>query len=312
MRVLLAGASGAIGTTLIPKLHAAGHSVLGLTHSEAGAGRVRALGAEAIALDLLDAEPVRHALSDRTADAVIHQATGLDRTPTRHRDLRRTNALRTIGTGNLLTAARQIGATRFVTQSFFLGYGYRDHGPVNVDENHAFGIGEGNRFDEHVHAMRSNEDQVLGASDIEGVALRYGLFYGNDRSTRQMRQQLMARRLPVISSSAVTSLIHLEDAASCTIAALEHGHPGHAYNVADDHPLPLADFIRTFAEVSGAPLPRSIPGWMLRPLPYAHAFMVRSSIRMSAAKAKNDLGWQPQYPSSREGLEALRSHWNDE
>lgn len=312
MRVLLAGAGGAIGTELIPKLHEAGHSVLGLTHSEAGASRVRALGAEAIALDLLHDGSVGRALAGRAADAVIHQATGLDRTPTRHRDLRKTNALRTVGTENLLAAARQIGATRFVTQSFFLGYGYKDHGSVKVDETHPFGVSTGSRFDEHLRAMRSNEDRVRGAADIEGIALRYGLFYGNDRSTRQMRQQLLARRLPVISPSAVTSLIHLADAASCTVAALENGQPGHAYNVADDHPLPLAEFIRNLGEMSEAPTPMKIPGWMLRPLPYAHAFMVTNSIRMSAAKAKNDLGWTPRYPSNRDGLEAMRRYQNAE
>ncbi|MGO2037224.1 MAG: NAD-dependent epimerase/dehydratase family protein [Brevibacterium sp.] len=312
MKVLLAGASGAIGIELVPKLQAAGHSVLGLSHSTTGAERVRALGAEAVVADLLHAESVARALVGHSADAVIHQATGLDRTPTRHRDLRHTNALRTVGTQNLLTAARQIGARRFVTQSFFLGYGYRDHGGASVDETQPFAVSTGTRFDEHLHAMQSNEDQVLGAPDIEGITLRYGLFYGNDRSTRQMRRQLLARRLPVIAPSAVTSFIHLEDAASCTVAALEHGRQGHSYNVADDHPLALTEFIRTLADVSGAPQPWAMPGWALRPLPYAHAFMVKSSIRMSAAKAKDELGWQPRYPSSRDGLEALRRHWNDE
>lgn len=312
MRVLLAGASGAIGTHLIPRLHDAGHSVLGLTHSAAGVERVRGLGAEAVAVDLLRSASVESALTGYSADAVIHQATGLDRTPVRHRDLRRTNALRTLGTQNLLNAARRIGARRFVTQSFFLGYGYRDHGLVSVDETHPFGVTAGDRFDEHLHALRANEDQVLGSPDIEGVALRYGLFYGNDRSTRQMRDRLRRRRLPAISPSAVTSLIHLEDAASCTLAALDHGQPGHAYNVADDHPLPLAEFIRTLAEVTGVPRPPTVPGWALGPLRYAHRFMVRSSIRMSATKARNDLGWQPRYPTSRDGLEATRRSWNDE
>lgn len=311
MRVLLAGASGAIGAQLIPTLHAAGHSVIGLTNSQAGSERVLALGAEAVAVDLLRSESIDRGLAGYSADAVIHQATGLARTPTRHRDLRRTNALRTVGTENLLNAARRIGARRFVTQSFFLGYGYRDHGSAGVDETHPFGVSTGSRFDEHLHAMRSNEEQVLEAPDIEGIALRYGLFYGDDRSTRQMRQQLMARRLPTIAPSAVTSLIHVEDAASCTLVALEHGRSGHAYNVADDNPLPIAEFIRTLAEVNGAPRPRTVPGWAIRPLPYAHAFMVRSSIRMSTAKAQKDLGWRPRYPSSHEGLEALRRHWND-
>lgn len=311
MKVLVAGASGAIGTQLIPLLHEAGHSVLGVAHSKHGAEGVRALGAEAVVVDLLDRESVDDALAGRSADAIIHQASGLSRTPMRHRDLRPTNALRTRGTRNLLSAARALGVRRFVTQSFFLGYGYHDHGSVRVDESHPFGQTTGDAFDEHLHAMRVNEEQVFEAADIEGVALRYGLFYGNDRSTRGMRAQLLRRRLPVPRTTAVTSLIHLEDAASCTIAALERGRPGHAYNVADDHPLPLGEFIGTLAEIVGAPRPPTIPGWVLRPLPYAHAFMVTSSIRMSADKAKADLGWTPRYPTSRDGLEATKRNWND-
>lgn len=311
MKVLVAGASGAIGTHLIPLLHEAGHSVLGLVHSERGAEQVRALGAEAVVVDLLEQESVDDALAGRSADAILHQATGLSRTPMRHRDLRPTNALRTRGTRNLLSAARALGVRRFVTQSFFLGYGYHDHGSVSVDESHPFGQPTGDAFDEHLDAMRMNEEQVFEADGIEGVALRYGLFYGNDRSTRGMREQLLRRRLPVPSASAMTSLIHLEDAASCTVAALERGRPGHAYNVADDHPLPLGEFISTLTKVVGARNPPTIPAWVLRPFPYAHAFMAKSSIRMSADKAKTDLGWTPRYPTSREGLEATNRSWND-
>ena len=311
MRVLLAGASGAIGSYLIPLLRDAGHSVLGLTHSKDGAARVRALGAEGVVADLLRPESIEKALAGYSADAIIHEATGLDRTPMRHRDLRATNALRTLGTRNLLLVAPTLGVRRFVTQSFFLGYGYYDHGRTTVDETHPFGIARGDAFDEHLHAMRVNEEQVLDATEVEGISLRYGLFYGNDRSTRQMHVQLLKRRLPVPTPGAVTSLIHLQDAASCTVAALEHGQPRHSYNVADDHPLALASFIRTLAEITEAPRPATIPPWLLRPWPYAYAFMARSTIRMSAAKAKNELGWTPQYPSIDEGLEATIESWSE-
>lgn len=311
MRVLLAGASGAIGSYLVPMLHDRGHSVLGVTRSNDGAARVRMLGAEALVVDLLRQKSVDEALTGYSADAIIHEATGLDRTPMRHRDLRATNALRIDGTKNLLRVAPALGVRRFVTQSFFLGYGYYDHGRAMVDETHPFGVARGDAFDEHLRAMRVNEEQVLDADEVEGIALRYGLFYGNDRSTRQMRVQLLKRRLPIPTPSAVTSLIHLQDAASCTVAALEHGRPGHAYNVADDHPLPLADFIGTLAEVTEAPRPTTIPPWLLRPWPYAYAFMARSTIRMSAAKAKNELEWTPHYPTIHEGLEATTKSWSE-
>lgn len=171
------------------------------------------------------------AVTGLCADAVVHQATALTRTPTRYRDLYATDALRDVGTRNLIRAARAVGARKFVTQSFFLGYGWRDHGPTPLTEDQPFAqVGHG-PFDPHLRSLRSNEDQVLR---FGGIALRYGLFYGPEPATFGLRENLRRRRLPVPRHAATLHPIHIADAASATVAALEHGRPGQAYNIADD------------------------------------------------------------------------------
>lgn len=304
MRVLLAGAGGAIGTHLIPQLLEAGHSVTGISRSASGARRISELGADPLIADILEASALDAAVQGLEADAVIHQATSLEKTPIFHRHLTLTNTLRTLGTENLLRVARALGAQRFVTQSFFLGYGYRDHGDGWIDEEYEFGRLNGDAFDEHLKAMVSNEDQVLQAPDIEGMAMRYGLFYGDDRSTNYFRELAAARRLPVVIPTATTSLVHLSDAAAATVAALDRGRAGEAYNIGDDHPPTFAEFLGSIAASEGAKPPLRIPAWTLRPLPYLHALMSKTRIKMSNAKAKDHLGWVPQFPHHRDGLAA--------
>ena len=305
MHVVVAGASGALGSVLVPQLVAAGHTVTGVSRSPAGLERIRAAGARAVQADVLDGPGLLRALAGTRADAVIHQATAIDRTPTMHRHLHRTDELRDRGTAHLLRCAEQMGAARFVTQSFFLGYGYRDHGPAPVTEDRPFGEFAGDAFDVHMRSMRTNEDQVLGATGIAGIALRYGLFYGVDRSTAALIDLTRRRRLPVPVPAGVTSPVHLEDAAAATVAALERGRPGQAYNVVDDHPLGFDEFVDAIASAARAPRPPRVPAWVLRPLPYLYALMVRTRIRVSNAKARTELGWTPRYPSCREGLAAL-------
>ncbi|MHA6629290.1 NAD-dependent epimerase/dehydratase family protein [Pseudonocardia sichuanensis] len=302
MDVVVAGASGALGTVLVPQLVATGHTVTGLSRSPSGLARIRAAGARAVRADLLDEPGLLRALADVRADAVVHQATALERTPTRHRHLHATNALRDRGTAHLLRCAAQIGARRFVTQSFFLGYGYRDHGSAPVTEDRPFGELTGDAFDVHLRSMRANEDQVLGATGVEGIALRYGLFYGSDRSTAALLDLARRRRLPAPAPAGVTSPVHLEDAAAATVAALERGRPGQAYNVVDDHPVGFDEFVDALAAAVGAPPPRRVPAWVLRPLPYLHALMARTRIRVSNAKAREELDWAPRHPSCHEGL----------
>ncbi|WP_033439373.1 NAD-dependent epimerase/dehydratase family protein [Saccharothrix sp. NRRL B-16314] len=304
MRVLLAGATGAIGSVLVPRLLRAGHEVLGLTRSAAGAARLSTCGARPVIADLMDRDDLLGALDGVAADAVIHQATAITGVPLFHRSLHATDDLREQGTTNLLEAARVIGSGRFITQSFFLGYGYRDHGPDPLTEEHPFAEPTGHRAtDRHMRSMRANEDQVLGAS---GIALRYGMFYGPDPMTLKLVELTRRRLVPALRGAGTVPPIHLHDAASATVAALDRGRPGQAYNIVDDHPVDFGDYIKAMAETAGAPPPRSVPGGVLRALPYLYALMVGTRIRLANAKAKHEMGWAPAYPGIREGLAAIQ------
>ncbi|RDI48444.1 NAD-dependent epimerase/dehydratase family protein [Nocardia mexicana] len=302
MDILLAGATGTISSALIPQLISAGHTVYGLTRNAQGARRLTESRVRPVIADMMNGEALLTAVDGLRADAVVHQATALTRTPTRHRDLYATDALRDEGTRNLLRAAKVVGAQRFVTQSFFLGYGWRDHGPAPLTEDRPFAQLEGGPFDPHLRSLRSNEDQVLG---FGGIALRYGLFYGPEPSTFGMMDSLRRRKLPVPRHAATLHPIHIEDAASATVAALEHGRPGEAYNIADDRPVDMGDYLDTLAATAGAPTPRRIPGWLLRATPYLHALLVGSHIRLDTSKAKRELDWAPEYPTYRDGMAAI-------
>jgi nucleoside-diphosphate-sugar epimerase len=304
MKVLLAGATGAIGAELASQLKAAGHDVLGLTRSTSGAERLAANGIRPVLADLMDVDGLLRALDGVRADAAIHQATAITGMPLFHRSLYATDDLREQGTANLLRAAAETGAARVITQSFFLGYGYRDHGTEPVTEDRPFAETTGHRgIDRHMRSMRANEEQVLGSG---GIALRYGMFYGPEPMTRKLFALVERRRLPVVRGGGTIAPIHLHDAASAAVAALERGQAGQAYNIADDQPVGFDDYIRAMAEIAGAPAPRVVPGAMLAAFPYLHALTVATSIRLSTAKAKRDLAWVPAYPSIREGLLASR------
>ncbi|MFG3601631.1 NAD-dependent epimerase/dehydratase family protein [Micromonospora chersina] len=303
MRVLLAGASGAIGTPLTRQLIAAGHQVVGISRSRSNAERLHNAGAEAVVADVLDRENLLAAVRDVRADAVVHELTALGTTKMGEA-LQGTNALRTTGTANLLAAARAVGAHRFVTQSIVLGYGYRDHGPRVITEEDPFAEPVGGKLGEAVAAMGSTEKQVFSADEMEGVALRYGFFYGHDRMTNMMVNLVRKRRLPVPSSGGFANFIYLEDAAAATVAALEKGRAGQAYNIVDDEPVRWGDYLDMLAAAFGARRPWRVPSWMLRPIPYAHAMMT-TSMRVSNAKAKRELGWAPGVPTYREGIPLL-------
>ncbi|MEU9824094.1 NAD-dependent epimerase/dehydratase family protein [Micromonospora chersina] len=300
MKVLLAGASGAIGTPLTRQLIASGHQVVGISRSQSNAERLRNAGAEAVVADVLDRENLLAAVRDVRADAVVHELTALGTTKMGEA-LQGTNALRTTGTANLLAAARAVGARRFVTQSIVLGYGYRDHGPRVLTEDDPFAEPVSGKLGEAVAAMGSTEKQVFSADEMEGVALRYGFFYGKDRMTNMIVNLVRKRRLPVPSSGGFANFIYLEDAAAATVAALEKGRAGQAYNIVDDEPVRWGDYLDTLAAAFGVRRPWRVPNWMLRPIPYAHAMMT-TSMRVSNAKAKRELGWAPGVPTYREGI----------
>ena len=301
MRVLLAGASGAVGTPLTRQLITAGHEVVGITRSQATAERLRTAGADAVVADVMDRENLLAAVRDVRADAVMHQLTALGTTKMREA-MQGTNNLRTTGTAHLLAAARAVGAHRFLTQSIVFGYGYRDHGPHVITEDDPFGEPTPGQLGSAIAAMRSTEEQVFSADEMEGIALRYGLFYGQDGFTRMIIKLVRKRRLPVPSSGGgFANLIYLEDAAAGTVAALEKGRAGQAYNIVDDEPVRWADYVDTLATELGVRRPWRVPTWMLRAIPYLHTLMT-TSMRVSNAKAKRELGWAPAVSTYRDGV----------
>lgn len=303
MRVLLAGATGAVGEPIVQALISAGDHVTGIARSDTGARQMRSLGAAAVQADVLERETLLQAVAGQRFDAIVHELTALKKAPTRFGDMTATNELRTRGTTHLLEAAHTVGVTRFVTQSIVFGYGYRDHGTEPITESASFGQTHGDQFDPIIEALKSTEAQIFDDPEIDGIALRYGLFYGRDIAT--MRELLRRKRLPVTSTSGTLPLIHHDDAAAATVAALHHGHPNSAYNIVDDTPTSWQDYITAVADATGTPRPRRLPGRLVRAVaPYAGRLISQVSLRVDNAKAADELGWRPRYPSCREGIRA--------
>ena len=301
MRVFVAGASGAIGTVLVPQLVARGHEVTGTSKSPARADRVRALGAKAVTLDLLDARAVRQAVLDAQPEAIIHQATALANFRfgrNLDRSFAQTNRLRTEGTDALLAAAREAGVRRFIAQSF-ASYRYaRVGGPVKTEDDPLDPSPAATARQTNA-AMTHLDQAVTGAG---GVALRYGGFYGgsNDGLAGPVRK----RRLPIVGDGgAVSSFINLDDAAAATVLALDHDATG-IYNITDDEPAPMRDWLPVLAAALGARPPRHVPRWLVRLFMGEGLDMMTGSRGASNAKAKRELGWTLRYPSWREGFPA--------
>ncbi|WP_405610486.1 NAD-dependent epimerase/dehydratase family protein [Streptomyces sp. NBC_01508] len=303
MKVLLGGASGTLGRFLVPQLIAAGHDVIGVTRGARAADRLTRAGATAVVADVLDRGALLTAVDGLTADAVVHELTALTKAPARYGDMEPTNRLRVEGTRNLLDAARRLGATRFLTQSMFLGYGFRDLGREPLTEDAPFAVPTGARTAPVLAALKSTEDQVRGAAPgIEGIVLRYGLFYGGD--TDVFAALLRKRRLPVPSGrSGTLALIHHRDAASATVAALERGVAGRAYNVVDDTPATWRELMDEIARTSRTPKPLVLPAGLIRlAAPYIGEVMTRVDVRISNERARTELGWTPRHPGYRDGL----------
>ncbi|MFJ4657692.1 NAD-dependent epimerase/dehydratase family protein [Nocardia sp. NPDC088792] len=305
----MAGATGAIGRPLVTALQQSGHQVYGLTRGGRGAEVIRALGGTPLVADVMDRKDLMHATERLTADAVIHQLTAYRHSPPTHYHspgLLRTNALRATGSRNLVELAERAGATRYVTQSLILGYGIRDHGPGPVTEAAPFGRIPGDVNDTVIGSLHEAESHAWRASGIDGIALRYGLFYGPGASDTFVRA-LKARLLPVASSGiGYIGWTQVEDAAAATVAALEHGRGGQAYNIVDDEPVTWDTMFDAMAATVGARPPLRMPGRLLRlGSPLAAAQMLDLSIRPANAKAKSELGWKPTYPTYREGLPTI-------
>ena len=308
MRVLVAGASGAIGIPLVRLLRHAGHQVVAVHRAPDGHVRLAAAGAVPVAADVLDRPGLARTLRGQWADAVIAELTALKKTPLRHADMAATNRLRAEGTANLLAAAAQLGARRFITASMVLGYGFGDWGGRVLTEADPFAPPGHGRFEQHLAALRACEQQVLGAEGLDGIALRYGQFYGPGPASDALVAGLRRRRLPVTRASGPVPWVYIDDAASATLAALQLGERGTAYNIADDEPVSIAVMLTTMAAAVGAPRPRAVPGWLLAPLPLGKS-IVTGGLRVANAKAKAELGWQLQAPNYRDGLRLLASHY---
>ena len=306
MRVFVAGASGAIGRPLVPRLVAAGHVVTGMTRSEEKADAIRRAGADAAVADVFDADALRVAVEAARAEVVVHELTALpDRLNFRRQDLYEpTNRVRTEGTRNLLDAARAAGSGRFVCQS--IAFAYRNEGAlVKTEEDPLLDDAPG-PFDSGVRSLREMEAMVLGAEGMEGLVLRYGFFYGPRTHYGEdgaMVADVRRRRLPLVGrGTGVFSFIHVDDAADATVAAVERGSPG-VYNVTDDDPASMNEWVPELAEAARAKRPFRVPLWLARLAGGRQAADFASELRgASNEKAKRELGWQPAHPSWRTGL----------
>ena len=309
MKVLVAGASGALGTQLVPRLVASGHEVTGMTRTESKREAVRSLGATPVVADALEPEEVARAVAEAEPEAIVHQLTALAgslggmRRPDRAFEL--TNRLRTEGTDHLLTAARAHGVRRFVAQSFGGWPFARRGGPVKSEED-PLDPTPAKWMRGTLHGIRYLEDAVAGAEWIEGIALRYGAFYGRGTGLHadgELFEAIRKRKFPVVGDGAgVWSFIHIQDAADATVAALERGRSG-VYNIVDDEPAPVAEWLPAIATALGAKSPRRVPSWLGRLLAGEAMTIMMTEVRgASNAKAKRELGWRPNHSSWRQGF----------
>ena len=303
MRIFVAGAGGAVGKRLVPMLVARGHQVTGTSSRPESAERIRRLGAEPVVVDGLDAAGIGQAVARAEPDAIIHEMTALSGTPD-FRNFDRwfalTNRLRTEGTENLLGAAQASGVKRFVAQSF-TGWSNSREGSWIKTEDDPLDPQPVKDQAQTLAAIKFLERAVLEAP-LEGIVVRYGGLYGPG-SSEALGGILRKRMFPVIGNGAgIVSSTHIDDAASGTLAALERGRRG-IYNIVDDEPTPSREFIPAVAEALGAPKPLRIPAWLGRLLAGEVAVTMMTEGRGSSnAKAKRELGWQPIWPSWRDGF----------
>jgi nucleoside-diphosphate-sugar epimerase len=300
MRVLVVGASGAIGVRLVPQLIERGHEVIGTSRSPERSERLAALSAKPIVLDVLAPRAVRKAVLEAGPDAIVLQATALANVQfSKNLDgsFAPTNRLRIEGTDNLLAAAREAGVSRFVAQSFASVRYAREGGPVKTEDD-PLDPAPPQTMRETSAAMSYVDQAVTSAG---GIALRYGNFYGaaNDGWVLPVRK----RQFPIVGDGGgVSSFIHLDDAASATVFAIEKDGPA-IYNIVDDEPAPVREWLPALAEALGAAPPRRFPVWLARLFAGESGVMLGTEARgASNAKAKRELGWTLRYPSWRQGF----------
>ena len=309
MKVLLAGATGALGKQLVPRLVADGHEVVGITRTESKLGMLRELGAAGVVADLLDPEQVARVVAEAEPEVIIHQLTALNRDfDVKHfdRTFEETNRLRTEATDHLLAAGRAVGVKRFIAQSFTSWPYARTGGPVKTEDD-PLDPNPPAAMRQSMRAIRHLESAVTGADWTEGIVLRYGGFYGPGTSmSREGGEQIEVirkRRFPVVGDGGgIWSFIHIEDAADATVAAVTHGRRG-IYNIVDDDPAPVSEWLPAAARAVGAPAPRHVPRWLGRIAAGESGVVMMTEMRgASNEKAKRELGWAPRHPSWREGF----------
>jgi 2-alkyl-3-oxoalkanoate reductase len=300
MRVFVVGASGAIGTRLVPQLIARGHEVIGTSRSYKNSERLRALGADPLPLDLLDRGAVRKAVFETAPDAIVHQATALTNarfSKNLDETFAQTNRLRIEGTDALLAAAREGAVERIVAQSY-AGMRYaRVGGPVKTEDD-PLDPDPVEGMQETAAAMSYLDRTVL---DAGGVVLRYGGFYGapDDGLVEPVRK----RQFPIVGDGGgVSSFVHLEDAAEATVLALDRDGPA-LYNIVDDEPAPVREWLPVLARTLGAKPPRQLPVWLAKLFAGEPGVMLGTEARgASNEKAKRELGWTLSYPTWRQGF----------
>jgi nucleoside-diphosphate-sugar epimerase len=309
MKVLLAGATGALGKQLVPRLVADGHEVVGTTRTESKLALLEELGASGVVADLLDPDQVARVVAEAEPDVIIHQLTALNRPfDVRHidRTFEETNRLRTEATDHLLAAGRATGVRRFIAQSY-AGWPFARSGGAVKTEDDPLDTAPPDSMRQTLAAIRHVEDAVTGADWTEGIVLRYGGFYGPGTSLSReggaQTEQIRERKFPVVGNGAgVWSFIQIEDAAEATVAAVTRGRPG-IYNIVDDDPAPVAEWLPAAATAIGAPAPRHLPRWLGRLVAGEAGAVMMTEVRgASNAKAKRELGWQPRHASWREGF----------
>jgi nucleoside-diphosphate-sugar epimerase len=310
MRVFVAGATGAIGKQLVPRLVEAGHEVHGMTRSESKQAMLHELGAVPVVADALDPDQVAEAVGRARPDVIVHQLTAIGAVDLRHfdRDFALTNRLRTEGTDHLLSAGQAVGVRWFVAQGVG-GYGAyaRTGGPVKTEED-PLDPTPARGMRETLAAIRHLEEAVLGARWTEGIVLRYGVFYGPGTSLAPGEEQfelVRRRKFPLVGDGGgVWSFIHVADAAEGTVAAVERGSRG-VYNVVDDDPAPVVKWLPALAQELGAKKPMRVPRFIGRLFAGEAGVVMMTDVRgASNAKAKRELGWRPAHPSWRDGFAA--------
>jgi 2-alkyl-3-oxoalkanoate reductase len=309
MRIFIAGATGALGSRLVPDLVEAGHEVFGTSRHESALGGIDGQGATGVVMDALDRESVHAAVGAAKPDVIVHQLTALGAmtgNPKKFdREFAMTNRLRTEGTDHLLTAAREHGVRRFIAQSYTTWPNERRGGWVKSEDDPLVDD-PGKEARESLRAIRHLEHAVTTAPGIEGLVLRYGNFYGPGNAlsrTGTMGELVRRGKFPVVGGGAgVWSFIHVDDAAAATAIAVERGAPG-IYNIVDDEPAPVSEWLPYLAEQVGGRKPMRLPAWLGRPMLGQLGIAMMTSVRGSSnAKAKRELGWTPRYATWREGF----------